>query len=245
MIALLLKDPIARVVTALWLGTAALYFLPGVPADFLVRLGDRYSTLPLWPWAAAACVFGLSRVTNPAQRRFWLLQAASFAALLAIEIPWALSRAGNTAAWNIAAEWCYFAYYAFQLISVARTRRGALLAGVTSIAAAVALSLMAATHSVAYDNAWPSYLTYLAFDAGMVIVFLRQRPHVSARWSAIFLGLALTSAVVFATDTLDMFSYVKWLNLPSGMKTDILWTLPPLGYALVARLGRQRLDPAA
>lgn len=245
MIAILRKDPIARVVALLWLGTAALYFLPGVPADFLQRLGDRYSTLPLWPWAAAGCVFGLGRVTNPAQRRFWLLQAASFASLLVIEIPWALSRASDTAAWNIAAEWCYAGYYACQLVSAARTRRGAWLAGASAAAAAAALTAMALTSSRAYDSAWPSYLTYLAFDAGMVTVFLHQRKRVSARWAAIFLGLAVTSAVVFVTDVLDMFSYVEWIRLVSGMKTDILWTLPPLCYALVARLGRQRLDPSA
>lgn len=245
MIKQLAKDPIVRVATVLWLGTSALYFLPGVPADFLERLGDRYSTLPLWPWAAAACVFGLGRVTNPAQRRFWILQALSFAALLAIEVPWALSRASNTAAWNIAAEWCYAAYYGCQLMSVTRTRGGAVRAGLITTAVALALSAMAIYKSALYDTAWPSYLIYVALDAAMVIVFWRLRTTVSARWGMIFTGLALTSGLVLVTDVLDMFSYEEMLHLVSGMRTDILWTLPPLCYTLVARLGRQRLEPSA
>ena len=242
MIPRLLNDPIVRVVSVLWLAMAALYFLPGVPQDFLERLGDRYSTLPLWPWAAAACLFGLNKSANAGGRRFWTLQAASFIALLAIEVPWAVARASDTPAWNIAAEWCYFAYYAGQLMSAARTRAGMIRAGLVCVVFAAALSVMALAAGPLYDSARPSYFAYLAFDAAMCVIFWRLRTRASGTWSMIFAGLALTSAIVVATDTLDWLSYERVLNMVAGMRTDILWTLPPLCYALVARFGRLRLQ---
>jgi hypothetical protein len=243
-IARLARDPIARAAALLWLAMAALYFIPGVQRDFLERLGDRYSTLPLWPWAAAACVYGLRRVTGSKERRFWILQAVSFIALLAIEVPWALARLGNTPGWNIAAEWCFFVYFGCQLASAAETRAGVVAAGSASAAAAAALSVMALAYSAIYDPAWPSYILYVAFDGAMVVAFWHRARKESAAWSPIFAGLAMTSAIVLVTDALDMLSYEGILKIQSGMKTDILWTLPPLCYALVARFGRQRLEAA-
>lgn len=240
----LLHDPIVRAAFVIWVGTAALYFLPGVSKDFLERLGDRYSTVPLWPWAAAACLYGLGRVNAREERRFWILQAASFAALLAVEVPWALERASVNTTWNVVMEWCYFAYYACQLMSGTRTRAGIVRAAVACGAAAALLSSMALAELPIYDSAWPSYLTYLAFDVAMAAVFWRARRVSPPAWSVVFAGLAMTSALVFVTDALDMFSYVEWIQIPAGMKTDILWTIPPLCYVLVARLGRQRLEPA-
>jgi hypothetical protein len=113
----------------LWIAMAALYFIPGVPGDLLQLLGGRYSTLTFWAFAVAACLDDLNK-SDAEARRFWKLQAASFAALLAIELPWALSRATDTPAWNIAAEAAYFAYYAYQLMSAAKTRAGVIGAGV-------------------------------------------------------------------------------------------------------------------
>jgi hypothetical protein len=239
------RDPITQIVVLLWAGLAAVYFIPGVTSGFLERLGDRYSTVPLWPWAAAACLYGFRRVTQTSERRFWTLQAISFLALLLIEIPWALARSGNTTGWNIAAEWCYFIYYGCQLASAAETRAGAAIAASASAAAAAALSFMAITYSTVYDPAWPSYILYLVFDAGMAFIFWRRARGASAAWAPVFSGLAVTSAIVFATDALDMLSYENILKIDSGMKTDILWTLPPLCYARVARFGRQRLETAS
>jgi hypothetical protein len=240
----LFRDPIVRAALVIWAGTAALYFTPGVSQDFLERLGDRYSTLPLWPWAVAACLYGLSRVKARDERRFWILQAVSFAALLLIEVPWALEQASVNTTWNVVMECCYFTYYACQLMSGSRTgaaRRAAVLA---CAGATAGLSVMAVAQLPIYDSTWPSYLTYLAFDVAMIVVFFRSRRDRSAAWSAIFVGLAVTSALVLVTDALDMLSYVEWIRMPSGMKTDILWTLPPLCYVLVARFGRQRLEAA-
>jgi hypothetical protein len=242
MSAALRRDPIVRITVLLWAGLAALYFIPGVPHDFLERLGDRYSTVPLWPWAIAACLYGFGRVSRPGERRFWTLQAVSFAALLVIEVPWALARAGNTTGWNIAAEWCYFVYYGCQLASAVETRVGAAGAALASAAAAAALSVMAIAYSTVYDPAWPSYILYLVFDGAMAFVFWLRARNAPVPWAPIFSALAVTSAIVFATDVLDMLSYEEILKIQSGMKTDILWTLPPLCYALAARFGRQRLE---
>ena len=238
------RDPITRVVVLLWLGLAMLYFLPGISPDLLARLGDRYSTLPLWPWAAAACLVGVAGIRNAADRRFWMLQGFSFIALLAIEIPWAVTRKSNTVVWNIAAEACYFAYYGCQLASVAQTPAGRIRAWIACALFAVGLSVLALTTWPVYAAAHASYLTYLLFDASMAMAFWRARTRMSGAWSPIFTGLALTSALVLATDALDWLSYVGTLNLVAGMRSDILWTLPPLCYAVVARFGRQRLAAA-
>lgn len=235
MIRRLLRDPIAIAVSLIWLAMAALYFLPGVPRDLLELLGDRYSTLPLWALAGVACLAGLDRTADAEAKRVWRLQAASFAALIAIELPWALALATDTPAWNIAAEVTYFAYYLYQLTSATTTRAGVVRAGVVCALFAIALSALTIVAAPVYDTGRPSYFTYMLFDTAMAFAFWRLRRRSRDAWPMVFTGLALASTLVFALDVLDWLSYEKILNLRAGMRTDILWMLPPLCYALIAR----------
>lgn len=244
MITRLFRDPTTRIALMLWAGTSTLYFLPGVPADFLERLGDRYSTLPLWPWAIVACLIGTARLDADA-RRFWTLQAASFFALLAIEVPWALAAGGDEMTWNIAAEWCYFAYFGFQLMSAGRSRSERAVAAAVAVACAAGLTALAWWRPALYEGGWPSYLAYLGLDMLLIIAFWRRRRDAGPAWTAIY--TAFTAAVVVATvvDGLDLAWYLGFLPWEAGMKTDIVWMLPPLAFILAARFGHQHLDPAA
>jgi hypothetical protein len=238
----LMRDPIARIASALWALLAAAYFIPGVSPDFLARLGDWYSTTPLWPWAVAACLVEIGTVPAGRARRFWVLQGTSFAALVAAEVPWALARSSDAAAWTIAAEICFGAYYAGQLASSARTARGA-ISGVTLVVVTwTGLTVLAVTLPGAYNAGWPSYAAYLTFDAALALLFWRRRRGAESGWGGIYTGLAVTSALVCFTDVVELMWWIEVLPITSGMKTDLLWTLSPLAYTLVARTGRLRLE---
>jgi hypothetical protein len=242
----LLRDTTVRVALLLWAGIASLYFLPGVSPDFLVRLGDRYSTLPLWPWAVVACLLGVGRASATVARRFWILQAWSFIALLSIELPWALAQGSDTQTWNIAAEWCYFGYFACQLMSAARTASERAIAAGASTMLAAGITAVAIWHQPFYESGWPSYLTYLGLDAALLIAFWRRRRGaVTTAWAVTYTAFAAAVALALVIDTLDLLWYVGVLPWDSGMRTDILWTLPPLAFILAARLGHQHLDTPA
>jgi hypothetical protein len=238
----LLRDPIARVLLALFAGLTSLYFLPGVPHEFLQRIGDRYSTLPLWPWAAAACVVGLARVGDARMRRFWSLQGASFVLLLAIELPWAMAANSTGIGWYVAAEWCFLAFYGAQLVSAMPTTRAAAAIGAGATAVAAALTWIALRYPVMYNDGWPSYGAYLALDLVMAFTWWRRRASATGDWRIVYGWLLVTSIVVFGTDVLDLLWYNSFLPIDSGQATDILWMLPPLAYGLTARAGRLRLE---
>jgi hypothetical protein len=241
----LARDPIALVLLTLFTGLAALYFLPGVPQAFLQRIGDRYSTLPLWPWAAAACVVGLAEVRDPRMRRFWYLQGLSFTMLLAIEVPWALAATSDGVGWYVAAEWCFFGFYGAQLVSAMPTRRAAVAISAGAAVLAMALTWIALALPVMYNDGWPSYGAYLTLDLAMAVTWWRCRASAAPDWRLVYGCLFVTSLIVVGTDVLDLLWYNSFLPLDSGQATDILWMLPPLAYGLTARAGRLRLESSA
>ena len=113
----LARDPIARTSVLVWFAVAAFYVIPGVPEDARKRMGDTYSTLPIWPWAIAGALVEFSAVRHAAHRRLWRWLAASFACLLAIETVRSLAEAGGTPALDLLSEGFYMGFYAALLLS--------------------------------------------------------------------------------------------------------------------------------
>ena len=250
MIARLLKDPVVLTSLAMAAAVAAFYVVPGVSHDVLLRLGDKYSTLPLWPWAIVASLVGLRNAAPAWARRMLRFQAASFVCLLAIEA--ARAAAGNTAtlSWDIAGEWMYLLYYAMQLLSAdealgidadgARRRHTARIATVVACAlGAFGLTLCAIYFPQAYAGVLPSYVVYLALDLAVACLFFRAGAATAPAWRSTVRGLALASALFFATDLLDLLYYreSRW-SLETGTAWDLLWTLPALCFIVAIRIGR-------
>jgi hypothetical protein len=245
----LAKDPIVRSALVLWVVVAAFYVIPGVPADVRVRLGERYSTLPMWPWAIAAALVGLAAVRLDWLRRVWRLQAASFVCLLGIEAARGAANDTSALAWDLTAEWIFLAYYACQLMAGAEAlgagsarpalRRSArrLVIGLCLVAGA-GLTLLATQVHAVYESTWPSYVTYLILDAGTAWTWWRARALYANPLRAAFTGLALASCLFFATDFLDLLYYTQVWQFQTGTLFDLCWTLAPLCFVLTIRAGR-------
>lgn len=250
MIAKLIKDPLILTSLAMVAAVAAFYVVPGVPANVLLRLSDRYLTLPLWPWAAAASLVGLQNVTPAWSRRMLRFQGGSFTCLLAIEAARAAAANSTTLSWNIVGEWLYMSYFAQQLLSAAEAtgadaanarRRQSVRASVlvACTISAVGLTLCVVYFPQAYGSELPSYAVYLALDLAAAWLFFRAVASTSPAWRLTVRGLALASALFFATDLLDLLHdrQNSW-SLPTGTAWDLLWTLPALCFIVAIRLGR-------
>jgi hypothetical protein len=239
----LLADPIARSAVAVWLAVAALYLIPQVPADVLRRLGETYSTLPIWPWAIAAALIDLPLVEDRRERRVWRWQAFAFATLLSVEGVRAV--VAITGVIDIASEWFYMAFYMGQLASAitATSRRippaGAVWrATVACGLAGLALQFVALRFPAAYATGVPSSAAYLLFDGVLVTAWWRARAGQPPRLARAFAGLAVAAGLFFATDVAGMTSMAGWHRVAPGHLTDLFWTLPALAYALSVRTGR-------
>lgn len=249
MIARLSRDPIVRIALLLWATVAAFYFVPGVPADILLRLGEKYSTLPMWPWAIAAALVGLDAVKVPWVRHLWELQAASFVSLLVIEAARGAAHDTSALAWDLAAEWIFLAYYALQLMATAEAlgaglarpalRRSARQLVITlCLVVGTALTLLATMVPALYEATWPSYVTYVILDGSTAWLWWRARAMHNNPMRAAFAGLALASVLFAATDILDLLYYTQVWRYPTGTLFDLCWTFAPLCYVLAIRLGR-------
>lgn len=227
---------------ALWSLIAAAYVIPGVPSDLLVRLGDQYSTTPLWPWAVAACLVGIGDVPAGRERRFWTLLGISFAALIVLEIPWAFMGASDALIWMLSAEVCFCAFYAGHLAATARTGRGAFMLVALVVVVCSSLAGLALVHESAYHDGWASYLTYITFDVILIVRYWQCRQGATPVWRRVYTGLALVFTLVGGVDVVDLLWFLWVLPFEPGLPTDLLWTLPPLAFTLVVRAGR--LDTA-
>lgn len=237
----LLADPISGVALAVWAAVAAFYLLPGVPAAVRERLGMTYSTLPIWPWAMAGALIDL-RDVRPRERRVWQWLAVSFATLLSIEAVRAIADA--TGRIDRASEWFYMAFYATQWLAAlaladrTRHRPLAMAAVLMAVAGGAVLHATALLWPVTYASGVPSSLVYLAFDATAAWAWWRVGRGRSPRLASATLMLALATLAFFVTDGLAMASLTGWHRFIPGHATDIIWTVPPLLYALAVRLGR-------
>lgn len=239
----LAADPIARISTGVWLAVAAFYVVPHVPPDVLRRLGETYSTLPIWPWAIAGALVDLSAVTDARERAVWRWQAFSFAILLFAE--GVRAAFVTTGAIDILSEWFYMTFYLGQLASALHASRaaGSRLsafgrAAAASMAAAVALDVAAIRFPAAYATGLPSSAIYLTFDAALVTLWWRARAGQPARLAGAFAGLAVAAALFLVTDMGGMISMAGWYRLAPGQPWDLFWTLPALVYVLSVRAGR-------
>jgi hypothetical protein len=252
MMARLLKDSIVATSLVIAAAIAAFYVIPGVPGETLLRIGDVYSRLPLWPWAIAASLVGLRAETPVWIRRMLQFQAASFSVLLAIEAHRAVSPEAVSVGWDVTEEWLYVSYYAMSLLSAAaalgtgangpRRRRLVTVTALSlTVASATGLSISAIYFRHAYETVVPSYAVYLTLNAIVVVLFAMASRTVPRDWRAPVLGLALAAVFSFATDLLDFLYYqdARWALTP-GTAWDLLWTLPVLLSIVAIRLGRLR-----
>lgn len=253
MVGTLLKDWIVRLAVFLWLGGLALYAWPGVDPSILAAFGGRYYAIPTLLPVVLAAWWGISRLPEAAERRFWTVLGTGFAAWLAVSVLWALvNNEAWTSALDLTMEFGYLVYYALFILAIelrphelqtgtlAERERQLRTAGLTVFGFFLLwyFVLVSASYTPGeYATSTPSFVMYLLLDVVIIGRLLWMRRDTwSVRWSVIYAWLAVAAAVVAAGDALELFAYrVDDSLLEPGHWLDHLWTVPGLLFTLAIR----------
>lgn len=253
MVGALLKDWTVVLALLLWLGSLALYALPGVPESWVVAFGSRFYALPSLISIVIAAWVGLFRLPEPTERRFWAVLGTGFAAWLIVSLPWALiSDEGWSHELDLLMEFGYLLYYIFLILaielrphevhtgSLAEKERQLRTAGLTVLAFYILWYFALVPASFApeqYATALPSFYMYLLLDIFIIgrLLWMRRETW-SVRWSLLYAWLAVAAAVVTLGDLLEAFAYViDERLLTPGQWLDHLWTIPGVIFTIAIR----------
>ena len=253
MVGALLKDWTVVLALLLWLGSLALYAIPGVPDAWVVAFGGRFNALPSLISILIAAWVGVSRLPDANERRFWIVLGTGFAAWLVVALPWAfISADAWSAELDLLMEFGYLLYYIFFILAIelrphevhtgtlAEKERRLRTAGLTVLAFYILwyFALVPASFApLQYATTLPSFLMYLFLD-GVIIARLlwMRRESWSVRWSLLYAWLASAAAVVMLGDLLEAFSYLTDERLLTpGQWLDHLWTVPGVLFTIAIR----------
>jgi signal transduction histidine kinase/CheY-like chemotaxis protein len=249
----LLSDPIVRLVVAIWAVVTALYLAPILPHDRLVYFSDEILDLPFLPWTIVAIWFGLRRIEDDIERRFWRFMGASFCALLAVSVPYVIvSSFGEwTTGWKIYADLAYLMSYLFQILAIEsqphrrhtgslgdRERQlrtfGIIVFGFFLLGYFV---LVPATfNGASYETSVPSFYLFVGLDIAIIIRLLwNRRDSWSVRWTWLYTWLVVAASFVFVGDVFELTTSVAGVDLPSATMLDLIWTTPLALFAIAVR----------
>jgi len=249
----LLKDWIVGLAVLLWLGSVALYAIPGVPESWVLAFGTSFYPIPSLVLVVCAAWVGVSRLPDASERRFWVVLGSGFAAWLTISIPYAFIDDANwTHELDLLMEFGYLVYYILFILAIElrphEVQTGSLAekenvlrtAGLTVLGFYLLwyFALVPASFSPEqYETAIPSFLMYLLLDVVIIgrLLWMRRETW-SVRWSLLYAWLAAGAALVMLGDLVEGFAYVTNEDLlaPGGW-LDHLWTIPGLVFAVAIR----------
>ncbi len=253
MVGALLKDWTVVLALLLWLGSLALYAIPGVPDGWVSAFGERFYAIPSLVSILIAAWLGVSRLTEATERRFWSVLGTGFAAWLMVALPWGLISAEQ---WSrdldLLMEFGYLLYYIFFILAIelrphevhtgtlAEKERQLRTAGLTVLAfyllwyfALVPVSFT----PVQYGIALPSFYMHLVLDIIIIgrLLWMRRESW-SVRWSLLYAWLAVAAAVVMLGDLLQAVAHVTDVRLLTpGQWVDHLWTVPGVLFTIAIR----------
>lgn len=254
MLKTLLLDRIVWLTTTLWLASAMLYLLPGVPIEWRELFGTRVFALTTYTPIVMAALIGVGRVPESTERRFWTLIGVGFLCWLAVSVPYLFVADENwTQVLSITAELGYLLYYIFIALaielrpheqhtgSLAEKERRLRTTGLTLFSFFLLwyFALVPATYTPStYETAVPSFYMYLLLDAYIVIRLLWMRRETwSVRWSMLYAWLAVAATLVLVGDIVEFIAYrFDERILDPGTFRDHLWTIPGVIFVLAVRL---------
>lgn len=248
---LLLSDRVVLATPVVWVLTSLPYAASG-DQKWLARY-QLYILVPaLLGLVIVACLVGLRQVESWQERRFWSFVAIGFGAWLASYLPYYLVDVPpRNLAFNLADELFYLLFYCCLLLAIdfrphlgttspaADVERWLKPAGAIVLAFAGLVYFVLVPVAVdprAYYTWTPSMLLYVALDlfvlVRLAVLAWRSR---STRWRTLYGGLAGAAGLMLATDVLEYLRWAGRIPLEDGRPTDLLWTLPLVAFALVAR----------
>lgn len=259
MLSALSKDWIVRASVVLWLLVVGQYFLAGVPQTWLEQFGERYWVLPTLIPIVVAAWFGVTRIADATERRFWIILGVGFACWFVVSLPTAIVPPDQwSLQLDLVADAGYLLYYIFFILAIelrpheqhtdshGETEQQLRTTGLTLLGFFLLsyFALVPATYNVtAYNTAMPSFYMYILLDLVILgrLLWMRRETW-SVRWSTMYAWLAVAATTVLVGDIVEALSYAdEAFNLPEmvtmlpGTPLDHLWTLPGVLFVLAIR----------
>ena len=249
----LTRDTLVLLYFAVTVSEALIYSLPVLDPGTLTAFGASPFQIPFVTTAAIAGFYGLRRIPDYEERLFWRTLALACVFWLAALVAVALVPAAEWR-WidDVWADAAYLFFYSPLLFAaeckpyVSRpgvrreVERQLRWVGVTLLVLGWYFYFVVAaalTDPLLFRTMLPSSLLFVTMDGAVIARFgWRAYSSGSARWRILYSAIALAGASLFVTDTLDALAALRWIELPAGAKTDLLWAIPPFFLLLAFRL---------
>lgn len=256
MLTALLRDPLARIIIAVWTFMTGLLLVPVLPHAWMESYSINLLDVPFLILILAACRVGLAHLEDTSERRFWRLVALSFAFWLLVSLPYAvLNPQGRWAiGWSIFGDLGYLCGYLSLLLAIEiqphRRQTGSVgdrerqlrtfgLILMAMFLLAYFVLVPAGFNGQSYTSSVPSFYLFVGLDAIIIVrLYSCRREAWSIRWWWIYSWLLAGAVLTLGGDLLELLSHVGSFALPSATAVDLLWTTPLALIALGARASR-------
>lgn len=256
MLTALLRDPLARIIIAVWTLVTVLLLVPMLPHAWMASYSINLLDVPFLILILAACRVGLTQLEDTSERRFWRLVALSFAFWLLVSLPYAvLNPQGRwTIGWSICGDLGYLCGYLSLLLAIEiqphRRQTGSVgdrerqlrtfgLILMAMFLLAYFVLVPAGFNGQSYTSSVPSFYLFVGLDAIIIVrLYSCRREAWSIRWWWIYSWLLAGAVLTLGGDLLELLSHVGSFALPSATAVDLLWTTPLALIALGARASR-------
>jgi len=260
-VSVLTRDTIVLLYFAVAVTEALLYSLPLMDPGTLTAFGASPFLIPFVSTAVVAGFYGLGRIQEPEERRFWSYLAYACVFWLATLAAIAVVPKGQ---WRVADDVLIDAAYLFfysPILFAAECKphipglgvrrdveRQLRWTGVTVLVLGWFAYFIVAPVMIdplGFGAVASSAFLFMTLDAAIVLRFTwRAWTSGSARWRVLYGALALTGVALFATDSLDALEGLGLFALPDGAMTDLLWAIPPFFLLAAFRLREADLPRA-
>jgi signal transduction histidine kinase len=255
MLKALARDPLVRLVTAVWVLTSAIYFMPDLPAAALKAFSESWLDLPFLPLALFACFSGLRRLDTEAEQRFWRFWGLSVVMQIAVSLPYAaFPRERATFGFNLFADCAYLTSFLFQMLaletrpharhtgSLGERQRRLMSAGLAVFSAfllAYFVLVPAEFDRPAYQSTVPSFYLYIGLDALVLArLFWMRRETGAVRWRTLYAGLGVATGLALVADLAELYLRRDGGAVPAATALDLLWTTPLALFVVAVRARR-------
>jgi signal transduction histidine kinase/CheY-like chemotaxis protein len=236
----LLEDTVLRAAAAFLVVFFALFFVPGIPPQHLIVIGD-YIIDPVLLGVVASCYLQARRQTQHVEeRRFWDFMALGFVlhlSVLALNLGW--NSPGHTAATWILSDTFFLLFYLALFLAVEtrphrasgwshsnRALRLDSLGAVVFVFVLLVYVILVPSRFNAdeYESSLPALAMFVTLDLVLVgrALFFRRTAR-TLRWQRLYGMLALGALCTAFNDGRELVDFAMGWGVPRGNLWDWLW----------------------
>jgi signal transduction histidine kinase/CheY-like chemotaxis protein len=249
------RDPVVLICALVCVLLAVPYLVPVFSARQMEIYGESFTEIPLILIGIVACLSGIRRRPNSAERRFWAFIAASLSAWLVVRVLTISVSADvyQRTGFGLVIDTLYVVFYVFIVLALdvrpdedAKSDSHSALHALRFSGSVIFVFgwliyfavIPGSVNPSTYDTWVPSLLLYVFLDVYVLgrLTYL-MRAASDAHWRLVY-GLLLATVVVWAiTDTYEALTYGSVLPyVTAGTALDLVWFPPILTLVVAARL---------